>query len=66
MAMLAAGTTTAQADPPGDLEEGDVIYMVLTDRFFDGDNTNNDLSEDNYDPDDLAMYHGGDWEGLTD
>lgn len=66
LAILAAGTTTAQADPPGDLAEGDVIYMVLTDRFHDGDSTNNDLSEDNYDPNDLAMYHGGDWEGLAD
>jgi glycosidase len=66
LSLLAAVASPAEADPPGELAEGDVIYMVLTDRFYDGDATNNDLSEDNYDPDDLAMYHGGDWAGLTE
>ena len=38
------GAGAAQADPPaspGPLEEGDVIYQVLVDRFYDGDGTNN-------------------------
>ncbi|HLF43011.1 MAG TPA: alpha-amylase family glycosyl hydrolase [Acidimicrobiia bacterium] len=66
LAMVAASAGVAQADPPGPLDEGDVIYMVLTDRFYDGDDTNNDSSHGEYDPDDLAMYHGGDWAGLTE
>ncbi len=60
----------AQADPPppspGPLAEGDVIYQVLVDRFYDGDPTNNDFGDGEYDPDDLGFYHGGDWAGLTD
>lgn len=72
VAALVAGTglaTVAQADPPpspGLLDEGDVIYMVLTDRFYDGDSGNNDFSYGDYDPEDLGMYHGGDWEGLAE
>ncbi|WP_024285491.1 alpha-amylase family glycosyl hydrolase [Cellulomonas sp. KRMCY2] len=51
---------------PGPLEEGDVIYQVLVDRFADGDPTNNDSGAGEYDPADLGFYHGGDWAGLTD
>jgi len=73
---LAAGALTwgtgpapASADPttsPGPLAEGDVIYQVLVDRFEDGDPTNNDQGDGEYDPSDLGFYHGGDWAGLTD
>ncbi|QAY59090.1 alpha-amylase [Microbacterium protaetiae] len=58
----------AHADPPpspGPLEEGDVIYQVLVDRFYDGDPTNNDQGDGEYDPTDLGFYHGGDWAGLS-
>lgn len=50
---------------PGPLTEDDSIYMVLTDRFDDGDPMNNDFGDGNYDPTNLRMYHGGDWAGLT-
>lgn len=50
---------------PGPLAEGDVIYSVLVDRFKDGDSTNNDTGNGEYDPTDLGFYHGGDWAGLT-
>ncbi|GAA2227119.1 alpha-amylase family glycosyl hydrolase [Herbiconiux moechotypicola] len=62
-------STPAYADPPvspGPLAEGDVIYQVLVDRFKDGDPTNNDQGDGEYDPDDLGFYHGGDWAGLTE
>ena len=52
--------------PPGPLTEGDVIYQVLVDRFEDGNSTNNDSGNGEYDPTDLGFYHGGDWAGLTD
>ena len=49
---------------------GDIIYFVMTDRFFNG-NTNNDLggfapdrSKSGYDPTDVGFYHGGDIAGL--
>lgn len=47
------------------LEEGDVIYQVLVDRFADGDSSNNDFGHGEYNPNDLGFYHGGDWKGLT-
>ncbi|PJJ65051.1 alpha-amylase family glycosyl hydrolase [Compostimonas suwonensis] len=64
---LASPGQTASADipSPGPLAEGDVIYQVLVDRFSDGDPTNTDSGEGEYDPDDLGFYHGGDWAGLT-
>ncbi len=40
----------------------EVIYQVLTDRFADGD-TSNDY---NLRPNDMARYHGGDWKGVED
>ncbi|MDF1478701.1 alpha-amylase family glycosyl hydrolase [Leifsonia sp. H3M29-4] len=67
--LLGSVAVPAQADPPpspGLLEEGDVIYQVLVDRFYDGDSSNNDTSNGEYDPDDLGFYHGGDWAGLTE
>lgn len=46
----------------------EIIYMVMTDRFFDGDPTNNNLGniEGSYDKDHLEAYHGGDFRGLID
>lgn len=42
----------------------DVIYQIVTDRFFDG-NPSNNPSGDLFDPFDLRKYHGGDWAGIT-
>ena len=47
----------------------DVIYFALTDRFFDGDTSNNRPPESDpalYDPtqSDMDLYHGGDFRGL--
>ena len=46
----------------------EIIYMVMTDRFFDGDPTNNnpDNIKGSYDKDHLEAYHGGDFRGLID
>ncbi|XCB30820.1 alpha-amylase family glycosyl hydrolase [Arcanobacterium hippocoleae] len=50
--------------------EGDLIYEVLVDRFYDGDpNNNNPYGKNNsYDPEhkDINRYFGGDWKGLTE
>lgn len=58
------GVASANTPTPDPLSEGDVLYMVMTDRFFDGDPSNNDLGHNNYDPSNLKMYNGGDWIGL--
>lgn len=46
----------------------EIIYMVMTDRFFDGDPTNNNPHniEGSYDKDHLEAYHGGDIKGLIE
>lgn len=43
----------------------DVIYQIVTDRFADGDPSNNP-SWNAYSPThtDLKLYHGGDWRGI--
>jgi len=48
------------------------FYFVLTDRFFNGDKTNDkggvsgDRAATGYDPTDKGMFHGGDLAGLID
>ncbi|RDW16692.1 pullulanase [Oceanobacillus chungangensis] len=42
-----------------------VIYFLLTDRFFDGDESNNDPYGLNYDRSKPGAYHGGDLTGIT-
>src|SRR5690625_4002187 len=42
-----------------------VIYFMLTDRFFDGDASNNDPYGLNYDTDKRGTYQGGDLKGIT-
>ena len=43
-----------------------LIYFMLTDRFADGDKSNNNPNnvEGSYDPDHLEAYHGGDFQGI--
>ncbi len=46
----------------------EIIYMVMTDRFFDGDPTNNNPNniEGSFDKDHLEAYHGGDFRGIIE
>jgi len=44
------------------INQDDIIYFVLTDRFDDGDAVNN-FGADKTDP---RRYHGGDFKGITD
>lgn len=48
------------------LDESDIIYMVLTDRFYDGDSSNNGTLNLEYRPGELKYTQGGDWKGLTE
>ena len=43
-----------------------VIYMVMTDRFFDGNPANSDQKRGEYDPSTNAKYSGGDLAGLVE
>ncbi|WP_223701224.1 pullulanase [Sutcliffiella deserti] len=42
-----------------------VVYFMLTDRFFDGDASNNDPYGINYDKTKSGTYQGGDFKGIT-
>jgi hypothetical protein len=48
------------------LDNDDIIYMVLTDRFYDGDSTNNGTLNAEYRPGELKYTQGGDWQGIID
>jgi glycosidase len=47
------------------LSEDDTVYMLMTDRFFDGNSSNNGTLGEEYRPGNLHYYQGGDWAGLT-
>ena len=46
----------------------DLIYLIMPDRFADGDPSNNDpeISKGLYDPSKANYYHGGDLKGIID
>lgn len=46
----------------------EIIYMIMTDRFFDGDPSNNNPEniDGSYDKDHLEAYHGGDIKGIIE
>ncbi|GGN53137.1 putative cyclomaltodextrin glucanotransferase [Oceanobacillus indicireducens] len=61
-------STAAQSDVSNKVDYSrDVIYQIVTDRFYDGDSTNNP-SGNIYSSDcsNLHKYCGGDWQGIID
>ncbi|MFM1581067.1 type I pullulanase [Helcococcus bovis] len=45
----------------------EIIYFMVTDRFFDGNKSNSKLNgEESYDLNHLEAYHGGDFKGITE
>ena len=67
MFLFLSPLSFADENPSKSWDE-EIIYMVMTDRFFDGDPSNNnpDNIEGSYDKDHLEAYHGGDFRGITD
>ncbi len=61
LGMLSLGFVEAQTALPLASFEGQVIYQIMPDRFFDGDKTNN-LRVDRSN---LRAWHGGDLKGIT-
>lgn len=63
-------TVTERNKTDGDFDWDEaVIYFAVTDRFFDGDTSNNDAyGVGDYDTSDKggSSYHGGDFAGLTE
>ena len=56
---------TKASDKDFDWDEA-VIYFMVTDRFFDGNESNNTASGENtYGKNNAGLYHGGDFAGIT-
>ncbi|MEM2250482.1 MAG: alpha-amylase family glycosyl hydrolase [Candidatus Hadarchaeales archaeon] len=47
-------------------DESDVIYQIMTDRFANGDPSNDNFGYGEYRPGNLFFYQGGDWQGIID
>ncbi|MPY65627.1 glycosyl hydrolase [Deinococcus sp. SDU3-2] len=61
LTALLLASAAAQTAPALPTFEGQIIYQVMPDRFFDGDQTNNA----GVDRSNLRAWHGGDLPGLT-
>lgn len=60
------GNFYVTANTDYDFGGNEVVYMVLTDRFKDGDSNNNGTSGVEYRPGELRYRQGGDWQGIID
>lgn len=60
--LLLAAAAAAQTPSPTDWRDQSV-YQIVTDRFFNGD-PSNDAAEGFFNPADGAQNHGGDWAGI--
>ena len=67
-ASLAGGGAMAQTPGPLHVPSPDwrdqVIYFVMTDRFEDGDPSNNDQGKGEFDPAQRGRFSGGDLKGI--
>jgi len=71
-----AAPIAVEAQPLGPVTPKDVVYQIITDRFYDGNTSNNvpssaelfdDANGDNIgDGNDLKLYQGGDFQGIID
>ena len=66
LVLLATLLPQAQSEPLADTNrvglDKDLIYFVMTDRYKDGDTSNDKLA--GFDPTNTAFFHGGDLKGL--
>ncbi len=71
LAVLSGCSKSSSPPPPPLLHvaspdwRGQVIYFVMTDRFANGDPTNDDQHAGEFDPADKDKYSGGDLAGVT-
>ena len=59
----------AEREPAGELDfdwDEAVIYFLLTDRFNDGDTSNNNIYGGGYGQSNPGAYYGGDFQGIID
>ena len=63
-ACLAADADSRLLHVPSPDWRDQMVYMIMVDRFNDGDPTNNDLGFGEYDPTNPNRFHGGDLRGI--
>jgi len=61
--ILAAGLPALAQNASNSFWQAQSIYQVVTDRFYDGDPSNNN-ADGNYSPTGTTSVHGGDFKGL--
>lgn len=74
LALLSLIATACSSTPstgpllhvPSPAWEEQVVYFVMTDRFANGDKTNDDQKKGEYDPTAAEKYSGGDLQGIID
>src|SRR5215510_9819830 len=59
--QLATGARAQSAS--NEFWQAQSIYQIVTDRFFDGDSSNN-IADGNYNPSGTGSVHGGDFRGV--
>ncbi|MCT4542861.1 MAG: alpha-amylase family glycosyl hydrolase [Vallitalea sp.] len=64
--LLGNGFTSKAATTSSVIDNNDIVYMILTDRFYDGDTSNNGTLGNEYRPGQLKYTQGGDWQGIID
>lgn len=60
--IVTFGVTAYANESPGKITKEDMIYFLMTDRFYDGDKTN----DQDVIPGSLSSYQGGDFQGIID
>jgi hypothetical protein len=67
LAVLAACSKTSGSSlhVPSPAWEEQVVYFVMTDRFANGDKSNDDQKKGEFDPTDINKYSGGDLQGIA-
>lgn len=64
--MIGSFTVASAADSL----QGESVYQIMVDRFYDGDSSNNAQGDAfcsaEYTEDDFRYMHGGDWQGIID
>jgi glycosidase len=61
-----SGTSSSTLHVPSPAWEDQVVYFVMTDRFSNGDPSNDDQKRGEYDPTNSGKYSGGDLQGVID
>lgn len=66
ISILILLTGCSSAKPKQVSWDDQIIYFIMTDRFNNGDNKNDDMGAGEYNPNENSSYSGGDIKGIAD